>query len=63
MDVGQPIVVVHEERVMDVGLGVKFRLIGGKVEGVGVMRRRRRVGGSGTGVFWISSISLSQTGS
>ena len=40
---------------MEVGLGVEFGLIGGKAEGVGVMRRRRRVGGSGSGVFLLSS--------
>ena len=40
---------------MEVGLGVEFGFIGGKAEGVGVMRRRRRVGGSGSGVFLLSS--------
>ena len=50
MDVNRPIIVVYKEGVVEVGLGVEFGLIGG-VEGVGVMRRRRRVGGSGSGIF------------
>ena len=37
VDVSRPIVVVYREGVVEVGLGV--------------MRRRRRVGGSGSGVF------------
>ena len=37
------------------GLGVEFGLIGGKAKGVGAMRWRKRVGGSGSGVFWVSS--------
>ena len=52
MNVGRPIVVVYGEGVMEVGLGVEFELIGGKAEGVGVIRRRRRVRGSGSGYFW-----------
>ena len=40
MDVIRPIVVVYGEGVMEVGLRVEFRLIGGKAEGVGVMRRK-----------------------
>ena len=55
MDVSQRIVVVYREGVVEVGLGVEFRLINDKAEGVGVMRRRRRVGGSGSGVLWVSS--------
>ena len=52
MDVDRPIVVVYEEGVVEVGLRVEFRLIGGKAEGVRVMRRRRRVsGGGGSGSF------------
>ena len=48
LDVGQPIVVVYGEGVVEVGLGVEFGLIsskverGGKAKGVGVMRRIRR---------------------
>ena len=43
VDVEWPIVVVYGEGVVDVGLEVEFRLIGGKADGVGVMRRRIRV--------------------
>ena len=52
VDVDQPIVVVYIEGVVEVGIGVEFTLIGGKAEGVGVIRRRRRVRGSGSGYFW-----------
>ena len=55
MDVSQPITVVYGEGIVEVGFGVEFELLGGKAEGVGVMRRRRRVGGSGSGVFLVSS--------
>ena len=56
MNVGRPIVVVYGEGVVEVGIGVEFTLIGGKAEGVGVMRTRRRGGnGRGSGVFWVSS--------
>ena len=41
MDVSRPIVVVYGEGTVEVGLGLEFELIGGKVEGVGVMRRRK----------------------
>ena len=40
LDVGQPIVVVYGEGVVEVGR---------------VMKGGRRVGGSGSGVFWVSS--------
>ena len=40
MDVGQPSIVVYKEAVVEVGLGIEFGLIGGKAEGVGVMRRK-----------------------
>ena len=55
VDVSRPIVVVYQQGVVEVGLGVEFRLISGKAEGVGVMRRRRRVGGRVSSVFWVSS--------
>ena len=45
MDVSRPIIVVYGKGVVEVGLGVEFGLTGGKAKGVGVMRRRRRVGG------------------
>ena len=54
MSADQSIVVVYGESLMEVELGVEFGFIGGKVEGVGVMRRKR-VRGSGSGVFWVSS--------
>ena len=54
MDVGQPIVVVYGEGVVEVGLGVEFGLISGKAEEMGVMRRRK-IRGSGSGVFRVSS--------
>ena len=41
VDVSRPIVVVYGEGTVEVGLGLEFELIGGKVEGVGVMRRRK----------------------
>ena len=69
VDVDRPIIVVYGEGVVEVELGVEFRLISGKAErdgkakGVGVMRRRRRIRGSSSGVFWVSSAFLFQTGS
>ena len=55
VDVSRPTVVVYREGIVEMGLIVEFGLIGGKVKWVGVMRRRRRVGGSGSGVFGVSS--------
>ena len=57
MDVGQPIVVVYGEAVVEVGLRVEFGIIGGKTKGLGVMRRRR-VGGSGGGVGFFTPLKL-----
>ena len=54
VDVSRPIAVVYREGVVEMGLGVELEPIGGKPEGVGVMRRRRIIRQSGSGVFWVS---------
>ena len=63
MDVSRQIIVAYGERAVEVGLGVEFGFISGKAKGMGVMTRKRRVGGSGSGVFWVSSTFFSKTGS